>query len=41
VIDKLPKSTPVFPESKHQSWTLVRTPSGQVGWVHASLLRAP
>jgi hypothetical protein len=41
VIDQLPKRTPVFPERTHQDWKLVRTPAGQVGWVHESLLRAP
>ena len=41
VIDRLPKRTPVFPERSHRDWKLVRTPSGQVGWVHDALLRTP
>jgi hypothetical protein len=32
-------STPVFPEREHGEWVLVLTPSGQVGWIHGSLLR--
>jgi len=40
VVDVLVQETPVFPERAHEDWRLVRTPSGQVGWVHASLLRA-
>ena len=31
-------STPVFPEREDGEWVLVLTPSGQVGWVHRSLL---
>jgi hypothetical protein len=31
--------TPVFPEREDGEWVLVLTPSGQVGWVHGSLLR--
>ena len=38
VIEVLPQKTPVFPERRFQKWTLVRTPDGRVGWVHASLL---
>lgn len=41
VIDRLAESTPVFPERAHADWRLVRTPSGQVGWVHESLLQKP
>lgn len=41
VIDRLPGKTPVFPERAHGEWRLVRTPSGQVGWVHESLLQKP
>ncbi|MGH0032945.1 MAG: SH3 domain-containing protein [Myxococcota bacterium] len=41
VIDRLAERTPVFPERGHADWKLVRTPSGQVGWVHESLLRQP
>jgi hypothetical protein len=33
--------TPVFPERSHSDWTLVRTPSGRIGWVLASRLSAP
>jgi hypothetical protein len=40
VLAVLPKSTPVFPERGEGDWTLVRTPSGQVGWVHTQLLDA-
>ena len=38
VVDILIDRTPVFPERSLQDWTLVRTPDGRVGWVHASLL---
>jgi len=38
VVDSLAAHTPVFPERKDRDWTLVRTPSGRIGWVHASLL---
>jgi hypothetical protein len=41
VVDVLVAATPVFPERHAGSWTLVRTPHGRVGWVHASLLTAP
>jgi hypothetical protein len=41
VIDNLTELTPVFPERSHAGWKLVRTPSGQVGWVHGSLLARP
>ena len=40
VVDILAEETPVFPERSHEGWRLVRTPAGQVGWVHASLLHA-
>lgn len=39
VVDVLVAKTPVFPERTHANWTLVRTPTGQVGWVNAQLLR--
>ena len=39
VLAELAKSTPVFPERTEGEWTLVRTPSGPVGWVYRSLLR--
>jgi hypothetical protein len=39
VLDVLVDATPVFPEQRDGEWLLLRTPSGQVGWVHASLLR--
>jgi len=29
----------VFPEGDTGEWVLVRTVSGKVGWIHASLLR--
>jgi hypothetical protein len=38
VLDVLTEATPVFSERKEESWVLLRTPSGQVGWVHQSLL---
>jgi hypothetical protein len=41
VVSVLDKETPVLPERGEGDWTLVRTPSGQVGWVHAPLLMAP
>ncbi len=41
IIDQLRERTPVFPERAHRDWQLVRAPSGQIGWVHDSLLRAP
>lgn len=31
--------TPVFPQREDGGWVLVLTPSGQMGWVHGSLLR--
>lgn len=30
---------PVFPERREGEWILVRTVTGEVGWVHASLVR--
>ena len=41
VVGVLGEETPVFPERHAGSWTLVRTPRGRVGWVHASLLTTP
>lgn len=41
VLAVLPAQLPVFPESEAGEWVLVRTVSGKVGWVHASLLAAP
>jgi hypothetical protein len=41
VLAVLVHETPVYPERGEGEWTLVRTPSGQVGWVHATLLVAP
>ena len=40
VLAVLPVDLPVFPESDDGEWALVRTVSGQVGWVNARLLRA-
>ena len=40
VLAVLAGQLPVFPESTFGEWSLVRTASGQVGWIHASLLRA-
>ena len=39
VVAVLPVELPVFPEADTGEWVLVRTVSGKVGWVHASLLR--
>lgn len=41
VLAVLEHETPVLPERGEGDWALVRTPSGQVGWVHAPLLLAP
>lgn len=41
VVDTLVAQTPVFPERSQSNWTLVRTPSGRIGWVRASRLSAP
>ncbi|HEY5657124.1 MAG TPA: SH3 domain-containing protein [Myxococcota bacterium] len=41
VVDILGPRTPVFPERNHADWTLVRTPSGRIGWVQASRLVNP
>jgi hypothetical protein len=40
VLDVLPKATPVVPERRQSSWIQIRTPSGQLGWVHGSLVKA-
>lgn len=40
VIGILGASTPVFEEKILGDWALVRTPSGQIGWVHRRLLAA-
>jgi len=39
VVSVLPSGLPIFPEESRGDWLLVRTPSGQVGWVNASLVR--
>jgi len=39
VLHVLVDATPVFPERTEAGWVLVRTPSGQAGWVHDPLLR--
>jgi hypothetical protein len=39
VVAVLPGELPVFPEVDAGEWVLVRTVSGKVGWIHASLLR--
>jgi hypothetical protein len=41
VLAVLPPELPVFPEGHDGEWVLVRTVSGNVGWVHATLLQAP
>ncbi|MEE3330426.1 MAG: SH3 domain-containing protein [Myxococcota bacterium] len=40
VLQTLVGGTPVFAENDGETWSLVRTLNGQVGWVHASLLEA-
>ena len=40
VIGVLVRDTPVIPEREANEWVLVRTPSGRIGWIHGSLLRA-
>ena len=39
VVSVLPSGFPIFPEESRGEWLLVRTPSGQVGWINASLVR--
>jgi hypothetical protein len=41
VVEMLVAQTPVYPERGYQRWTLVRTPSGQIGWVYSELLETP
>jgi Bacterial SH3 domain len=41
VLEVLQAELPVFPESELGEWVLIRTVSGKVGWVHASLLAKP
>jgi hypothetical protein len=38
VIDVLPEKLPVFVEATEGDWALVRTVSGQVGWLRGDLL---
>ena len=38
VLDVLPGQLPVFVEATEGDWALVRTVSGQVGWMHVDLL---
>lgn len=38
VLSVLTFGTPVFPESDEPPWVLVRTASGDVGWVHDTLI---
>ena len=37
----LTRSTPVILERSQGKWLLIRTTSGQVGWLHSSLVRDP
>lgn len=39
VVSVLPSGLPIFPEENRGEWLLVRTVSGQVGWINASLVR--
>lgn len=39
VVSVLPSGLPVFPEETRGEWVLVRTVSGQVGWINSSLVR--
>jgi hypothetical protein len=39
VLTVLLRGEPVFSERAEDSWQLIRTPAGRVGWVHRSLLR--
>jgi len=39
VVSVLRNGFPIFPEENQGEWLLVRTPSGQVGWINASLVR--
>ena len=42
VMTVLLRGEPVFSERDADAWTLIRTPTGRVGWIHSSLLlRAP
>lgn len=38
IISILTPGTPVFPETEESPWMLVRTASGDVGWVHGTLI---
>ena len=38
VLSVLTLGTPVFPETDDSPWVLVRTATGEVGWVHATLI---
>jgi hypothetical protein len=40
VLIVLRHATPVLPQRSDGEWVLVRTPDGEAGWVHASLLDA-
>jgi hypothetical protein len=39
VVGVLASQMPLYPEREIPDWTLVRTPEGQVGWVHQTLLK--
>ena len=39
VVGVLASQMPLYPEREISDWTLVRTPEGQVGWVHQTLLK--
>jgi hypothetical protein len=41
VLRTLAHGTPVFAERGHAGWVLVRASTGDVGWVHQSLLQRP
>lgn len=41
VLRVLEAGTPVFAQGQRKDWLLVRASTGDVGWVHASLIRKP
>lgn len=41
VLSVLQGGTPVVAENREEGWVLVRASTGDVGWIHGSLLRRP